>query len=235
MLYEVITLLAFTAYGDAGLRPMSDIDVLVSPDNAEKAYHLLLKAGFQGPTSFVDNPLSDHHLPPLSYQGQTIELHRYLFPPFSKYYINERVIWEHTQDYHMGDTTVLGLKPAFHALYIATHLYYTYRRGGMRLSWFYDLKIVDELLVDCHPNEINQLVRDLKIELPTSFIGGMYSVLSGKQLTNWPLNTSYLPKNAILKKLPTVFKPDTQQNTNESYHLVRITSYNVCYTKLLRL
>jgi hypothetical protein len=51
--------LAFLAYPDHSLRPMSDIDLLVRPESLDRALELIYKAGFRCPERFkFANPLS---------------------------------------------------------------------------------------------------------------------------------------------------------------------------------
>ena len=82
--------LAFLIYPQPGLRPMRDIDLLVKPDDAERAQKILLKAGFcpldqQAPRM----PAGHQHLPVLAceVEGLTIcvEIHTDLFPT-TRYY-----------------------------------------------------------------------------------------------------------------------------------------------------
>ncbi len=82
--------LAFQIYPQPGLRPMRDIDLLVKPDDAERAQKILLKAGFcaldqQAPRM----PAGHQHLPALAceVEGLTIcvEIHTDLFPT-TRYY-----------------------------------------------------------------------------------------------------------------------------------------------------
>jgi hypothetical protein len=82
--------LAFLVYPQPGLRPMRDIDVLVKPEDAERAQKMLLKTGFvplgqQGRLIST----SHQHLPALAREinGITIcvEVHSDLFPT-TRYY-----------------------------------------------------------------------------------------------------------------------------------------------------
>lgn len=76
--------LEHTVYGSKGLRQMNDNDILIHPDHAITAWELLQKNGF------VQQPLKSplfrkmifsigRHLPPLSKEGYTLEIHNRLF------------------------------------------------------------------------------------------------------------------------------------------------------------
>ena len=76
---------AWYAYPAPALRPMNDVDLLVSPDHAARAYELLQGAGFVRTRAFehgLEEALAhDKHLPQLtSASGTVIELHMRPWP-----------------------------------------------------------------------------------------------------------------------------------------------------------
>lgn len=77
--------LAWHAYSHPGLRPMRDLDVLVSPGRAMDAYDALVAKGFQTPSDsklLVEFALRHHkHLPGLMdpQTGTSVEIHTRLF------------------------------------------------------------------------------------------------------------------------------------------------------------
>ena len=76
---------AWYAYAAPALRPMNDIDLLVSPNQAERAYELLQEAGFARTRAFehsLEQALAhDKHLPQLtSSSGRVFELHIRAWP-----------------------------------------------------------------------------------------------------------------------------------------------------------
>ena len=79
--------LANFAYSDPGLRPMRDIDLLVSEDNLLPAQHILHDLGWQSENHDIPNDY--YHLPPLTKTLDrlpvTIELHRNLLPLHARY------------------------------------------------------------------------------------------------------------------------------------------------------
>ncbi len=77
-----------TLYPDAGLRPMRDIDLLLSKEDVQYAHTFLQQNGFQTYSAVI--PEDHFHLPPL-YQSTDgvqicIELHHDLFPSCPPYY-----------------------------------------------------------------------------------------------------------------------------------------------------
>jgi hypothetical protein len=79
--------LAHTIYPDIGLRPMRDIDLLLTRQQANQGRNLLLAQGYSEPTAI---PKDHFHLPPLQKNVDgllvSIELHHGLFPNLPPYY-----------------------------------------------------------------------------------------------------------------------------------------------------
>jgi Uncharacterised nucleotidyltransferase len=77
-----------TIYGDHGLRPMRDIDLLVSKEQGERAQEVLIGLGFT--ESSAPRPHDHFHLPSLHKSVECIavciELHTDLFPRCPPYY-----------------------------------------------------------------------------------------------------------------------------------------------------
>jgi hypothetical protein len=80
--------LCHTLYPDPALRPMRDIDLLLAPDQAERAQQIALAAGFD--RHGTPTPDDHYHLPPLVkiVEGMKvcIEIHRALYPDCPPYY-----------------------------------------------------------------------------------------------------------------------------------------------------
>ena len=136
--------LSASVYKSVALRPMSDIDILIPHNKVQDAWQLL-----NPQSEFKQDDETGHHFPGFNYHGVNIELHRSLFPSNVKYRIPIEVIW---QDAEFDEKTeALTLNPVHQAVYLLLHIYYSYRRGGLRLSWFYDIKIV----IDYYEEKIN--------------------------------------------------------------------------------
>ena len=74
--------LSLEFYAEPALRPMRDLDIMVSPQDAERAYALLLKSGFTRVPGKGDYGIDyAHHLPPLVNEDRVIlELHHRIAP-----------------------------------------------------------------------------------------------------------------------------------------------------------
>lgn len=77
--------LVCSIYPDPGVRVMSDIDLLVEPEQVTPAYELLMQLGYQPDDSCLhDYPDEHHHCPPLFRPGDyaSIEIHRRLMDSY---------------------------------------------------------------------------------------------------------------------------------------------------------
>ncbi|MEM1050619.1 MAG: nucleotidyltransferase family protein [Pseudomonadota bacterium] len=74
--------LSLEFYAEPALRPMRDLDIMVAPDQAEKAYQHLLEAGYKKlPGRGGYGMEYAHHLPPLANaNGVLLELHHRIAP-----------------------------------------------------------------------------------------------------------------------------------------------------------
>ena len=215
------SLLAFTSYPDPSWRPMSDIDLLIEPDGAMQAYQLLIDAGAQSQTYHPKLTDNDHHLPGISYNNITIEVHQSLFPLNAKYNIDVHLLFRDAILWHKNNYHLPGPSLPHTAFYVATHLYYTYQRGGLRLSWLYDLKTLANQLEEKEDvNHLRQLAINLHLETPITFAGLVYYCLTGEQLKGWPTFGSQLANSTEVKRIVKSFRAGTEQKTSESYGLI---------------
>ncbi|MBR8535186.1 nucleotidyltransferase family protein [Carboxylicivirga sediminis] len=129
-------------YTDSTLRAMSDIDVLMKPQEADELYLQLLGKGAVSaePGYQPYSSTTDHHLPGLTYKGVYIELHRGLFPDDANYNLPVDLIWKQA----IRHKHTLGIHPHLNLIYLCLHLYYTVKRGGLRIGWLYDFIIYSQ-------------------------------------------------------------------------------------------
>jgi hypothetical protein len=81
-------------YSDMTLRAMSDIDVLLYPDDAEEFYvQMLEKGAASAEPDYVRKETTDHHLPGLTYHHVYIEIHRNILPNDASYLIPLELLW----------------------------------------------------------------------------------------------------------------------------------------------
>lgn len=214
------SLLAFTRYKDSALRPMSDIDLIIENNKAEKAYSLLMQNGATGrelPFTIAPN---DHHLPPLRYNKNLIEVHQSLFPINSKFNIKIIHLFKNKLIWQKHHTAIEGPSVIHTATHVALHLYYTFLRGGLRLSWFYDLYTLTDDLKTIDRNDFLSFSDKNQLTESLSFVGSFYTLISGKTLPNWPLRKNYKPRKIDINRVIESFRANTQQNTKESYQLI---------------
>ncbi|MCI0521482.1 MAG: nucleotidyltransferase family protein [Chloroflexi bacterium] len=137
--------LAHTLYAEPGLRPMSDLDLLLAEDQLERAAQVIEGLGYvqaemqtwQGVARLVTYEASyvrktaatDYHL----------ELHWGLiggeasrYRPAVDWFWEQSELWQGTRAWRT-------LSPAAHFLYLAAHLLIKHGGGGERLIWYYDL------------------------------------------------------------------------------------------------
>lgn len=152
-------------YPDSSIRPMSDLDILLLGDGAHKAFDLLLKHGGEiGDEEPAEHDKkTGHHLQAIIYKGVMIELHTSLFPLDMNYQIPNRLIEQHLMQYKGTNT----LPPMLNLCYLCLHAYSTMRRGGTRLSWFLDLKLLAESpYFASDKTDLEALIRSINITHP---------------------------------------------------------------------
>ena len=108
--------LAFHVYPFPSLRPMGDIDIVVSEDNIQKAIDVLLESGYRSDYFTIDNVKKYHwHFPPFTKEGKkTIELHWTLIEPKLHTAETENImqwLFDETEEKQYGKGKALVFKP----------------------------------------------------------------------------------------------------------------------------
>ena len=103
--------LAYTVYASFPDRPMGDIDVLVRPEHAQRAWSLLQKKGWT-PLSTDEQSTrhaGHHHLPPLFHDGATfrLEIHDALLPGEHPFRFSTAEIWRRARQITVNGRTIL--------------------------------------------------------------------------------------------------------------------------------
>jgi len=138
--------MAFTVYPEEALRPMSDLDILVPKNLIFKVRDILLGSGCKS----THIPMSEWHEKNNAHiRGLRFPPHKYLIEIHSKLYASgsrlqpKNMQWntsviEHNTSF--GSFTTLN----FHLMiyHLASHLYYGYMMGGIRLGWMIDIAMV---------------------------------------------------------------------------------------------
>ncbi len=142
-----------TVYGNKGLRQMSDIDILVSPDKAALLRRILLKDGFESAplvSSFHEKimPAYGKHLPEMYKNGIAVEIHFKLFDQkrnsLTEEFLNKAV---RVSD---AGTSLHYPEPQLLFLYLIKHLNKHEKSGYFQLRLYTDLA----LLLSVHSDQI---------------------------------------------------------------------------------
>ncbi|MBS2098530.1 nucleotidyltransferase family protein [Carboxylicivirga linearis] len=205
--------LATSIYPDPAIRPMSDIDMLFLNDDAEKARQLLLSYG--GLCNSIEkehDKRTGHQLPGIMYKDILIEIHRTLFDTDLNYIIPNQHLIKHL------NTDQSEIIPELNFAYLALHAYHTMRRGGIRLSWFFDLILLSQKHT-INKSYFFEIIKDLNIEKPIREIIAKTEFIFQYKFNFTPqkfrLNLSPLEKKTLIK----LIHQSDQQNNKYSYEL----------------
>lgn len=131
--------LAHVAYESLAERPMVDLDLLVEPDRAREARHLLLNHGWSWPSDrFPDEMYERHfHLPPLKHDDGTdavLEIHTDLFPEGHPFAFGGDDVRRRSCVRSVRGVTARVPDPVDHLLYVCIHFAWNHRmeRGAWR-------------------------------------------------------------------------------------------------------
>lgn len=204
--------LASFVYSDVAFRPMSDIDILVPVECIRDAWQILNK---DGDISFITDEETDHHLPSFIIRGCMIEVHRYLFPINTKYNLPIKDIWDNVLP--VKNKTFCCIDPLHQVIYNAIHIYYSYRRGGMRLGWFYDFKV----LIDFYGEQISlqkveENAKKWNVWEPVKLILAFFSVLTPDNVLSVSVTKELKGK---IKEMILILQTSGNQKSEYSYGL----------------
>ena len=173
-------LLAPFCYKDPALRPMSDIDLLVPEQDVYRAYDILLNKGAVRADEIEKDHPANHHMPMIIFKGAPVEVHRFLTPKESKYFIPPDDVFARKINWSNRKYTLSGPASPDLFIYMIIHVYYTFIRGGMRLSWMYDFLLMREF-VDTGSSEFRERVERWEVEYPVCFMLTLLDLLAGKE------------------------------------------------------
>lgn len=128
--------LATTVYPSFAARPMGDLDVLVAPDEAGRAWQCLRDAGWkievEGGEKFFE---AHHHLVGLlDPKGLNIvlEIHRAMMAPTGPFLLDEAEVWREARPVSLGATRVWVPSDRHQLLHLCIHFAWQHElRGGM--------------------------------------------------------------------------------------------------------
>ena len=139
--------LELTVYGNAGLRQMTDVDVLISRDNCMKARKILMENGFTSlPVKSVFHKpiLADigKHLPTLLKDGFPVELHHELFGAGKN--VLTRMLYDTSIEIGLNGEKTFIPKAQIFFLYLVKHLYTHEMNNESQLRLYTDLVVLIE-------------------------------------------------------------------------------------------
>lgn len=143
--------LATTIYPDPALRPMSDVDLLVKPEDLEQAKKLILSLGYYEPIPEMAkgvNRLTGHEykLHNLAQPKISIELHWSVIsgdydrrtPSIDLLWNNRKTIVSQNEKYNHS-IEILSLSPEYLLCYLIGHLIIQHGKSTGRLVWLFDI------------------------------------------------------------------------------------------------
>ena len=130
--------LAYSVYGDIRMRPMSDVDILVDPRDAETARRVMLEVGWREISGGVPDRVYEHHhhAPPLRdahVPDVHLEIHTALFPKRQPFAFDLGDLWSrgHPLDPAIG---VALVPDVVHSLLYAC-LHFLWSHQGQFGAW----------------------------------------------------------------------------------------------------
>ncbi len=147
-------------YPEIDYRQMSDLDILIRPEDAKKAKSVMLQLGY-----FPSKETSDHHNGYSLKPYMEVELHLSLLPDSSEHYDYYKNIWEKaTESDYPG---VFRLSPEDEYIYYLLHLQNHVLFAGSGIRSFLDCVVYREL----YPHmDMEYLMREYEALGITSFV-----------------------------------------------------------------
>ncbi len=125
--------LAYTAYCSFTDRPMGDLDVLVQPDKAERAWLHLQTRGWTWPEAqwAAENYTAHQHLPPLIREqgGYRLEIHRDLSPGGHPFRISPDTLWARAQRVPTTGGVLTVPHPLHQLWHVCVHFVWQHQMG----------------------------------------------------------------------------------------------------------
>lgn len=216
-------------YGDIGLRPMSDIDILCREEDKQIVQNRLVELGYKQETIYK-SPLHEKlsapesmHLPPFYKPNAVrIEVHLNIFPKISHNSKDMKRVWEAAIPSELNGLQVHYLSPEYQLFYLCIHLYNHIMSGGIALYWLCDI----HELIRHYKDKINW--KQFSSIADSLGVGAQISSILDLIRTNWntfiPKKLLYYPDTGINKLcLKTLIR---NQFTNKTRKINFLSSYS---------
>jgi len=132
-------------YENRGLRQMTDVDVLVSLEDSLRAYKILINSGFTSfPLKSIFHkfiiPYTGKHLPTLTKNGFSLELHHELFGAGNNKLT--KILLDSCEATDLGGEKVFIPEPQIFFLYLIRHLFLHEMNNESQLRLYTDLVVL---------------------------------------------------------------------------------------------
>jgi len=131
-------------YSDEGLRPMSDIDILVPEGKGSEALEVLLMNGGKQtvvPRSEIHEQI-DAHVRAIKVDGILVEIHQRLFSVGSVFYLKNTDRFSNSVSIEKQDIVIERLNDKLMAYHLVAHAIKGIQMGGLRLGWLLDIALL---------------------------------------------------------------------------------------------
>jgi hypothetical protein len=140
-----------TVYGNAGLRQMSDVDILIAREQCIKARNILIRNGYVSlPVKSAFHKLiitsAGKHLPSLIKDGASVEIHHELFGDKKKRLT--RMFYESSYEIALKGQKAFIPRPQIFFLYLVRHLHMHEMDNESQLRLYTDLVVMIERYSD---------------------------------------------------------------------------------------
>ncbi len=130
-------------YGDVGLRQLSDIDILVKPEDGEKSLKILSSLGYQT----TENPFSTElrldnefiHYPTMIKDGLAVEVHIRFHRPSQKFQLNTKAFFERAEPVTINGTKAFTLAFYDQLIFLCVHSEKHFTGSKIQFTCFTDL------------------------------------------------------------------------------------------------
>ena len=148
-----------------GTRPLSDIDLLVRPDEFDRVVRLLVGLGYTAVSRYP---------PVYARNGVSIDLHQQLAylsrvePAVNPLRIDEAMLWADAVRRPFGSAMAWVLSPVDQVVILSAHLQ---KHSFSRLIWFVDIgRLLNRLLKEQPLDAIRERAAQLKLDQPLYFV-----------------------------------------------------------------
>jgi hypothetical protein len=132
-------------YRDAGLREMSDLDILVRPEHLPRAVDAVHARGYRPDQPFTidEDMAASHHLTRFAKGGVApIEVHWNITPPLDPHAIDPEELWHRATPWSSGGVSALGLCLEDLLLHLCFHTSFQHQFRFVGLRPFCDMAMI---------------------------------------------------------------------------------------------